>query len=106
MVERWLAFRKRRDDIGKLRKGVVQALVATGVGLFVAIPAVVVYNVLQEKIAATESSVASFRKIVLASLHLLDAPAAASEGGGGSRAAKGRARATLEDESAAASVLH
>ena len=37
--------------------GIAEALVATGVGLFVAIPAVVAYNVFQKKIADIEDNV-------------------------------------------------
>lgn len=100
---------QNKAAMGNVMAAIAEALVATGVGLFVAIPAVVAYNVLQEKIAATESSVVSFRKIVLASLHLLETPAATSEsGGGGSRRPTGRTGAALDDyeRESAAALLH
>ena len=49
-------------QIGKVMSGIAEALVATGVGLFVAIPAVVAYNVFQKKIAEIEDNVASINK--------------------------------------------
>ena len=42
--------------------GIAEALIATGVGLFVAIPAVVAYNVYQKKITDIEDNVASISK--------------------------------------------
>jgi biopolymer transport protein ExbB/biopolymer transport protein TolQ len=42
--------------------GIAEALVATGVGLFVAIPAVVAYNVIQKTITSIEDNVASIAK--------------------------------------------
>jgi biopolymer transport protein ExbB/TolQ len=42
--------------------GIAEALVATGVGLFVAIPAVVAYNLLQAKVATVENAVDAVTK--------------------------------------------
>jgi biopolymer transport protein ExbB/biopolymer transport protein TolQ len=42
--------------------GIAEALVATGVGLFVAIPAVVGYNVFQKKVASVEDNVTAVGK--------------------------------------------
>jgi biopolymer transport protein ExbB/biopolymer transport protein TolQ len=42
--------------------GIAEALIATGVGLFVAIPAVVAYNVFQKKIGDIEDNVSSISK--------------------------------------------
>jgi biopolymer transport protein ExbB/TolQ len=42
--------------------GIAEALVATGVGLFVAIPAVVAYNLLQAKVATVENAVEAVTK--------------------------------------------
>ena len=42
--------------------GIAEALVATGVGLFVAIPAVVAYNVFQKRIGEIEDNVAALGK--------------------------------------------
>jgi biopolymer transport protein ExbB/biopolymer transport protein TolQ len=42
--------------------GIAEALVSTGVGLFVALPAVVAYNIIQKKINDVESNVQSITK--------------------------------------------
>ena len=42
--------------MGNVMSGIAEALVATGVGLFVALPAVVAYNVLQKRICEIEAS--------------------------------------------------
>jgi MotA/TolQ/ExbB proton channel family protein len=43
--------------------GIAEALVATGVGLFVALPAVVAYNLVQKKIAEVETGVQVLGKL-------------------------------------------
>jgi biopolymer transport protein ExbB/biopolymer transport protein TolQ len=48
--------------------GIAEALVATGVGLFVAIPAVVAYNIIQKTITEIEDNVASIGKELTALL--------------------------------------
>jgi biopolymer transport protein ExbB/TolQ len=55
-------------QIGKVMSGIAEALVATGVGLFVAIPAVVAYNVYQKKITDIEDNVSSMNKRLCALL--------------------------------------
>jgi biopolymer transport protein ExbB/biopolymer transport protein TolQ len=52
----------------KVMGGIAEALVATGVGLFVAIPAVVAYNIFQKKIADIEDNVSSTSKRLCALL--------------------------------------
>jgi biopolymer transport protein ExbB/biopolymer transport protein TolQ len=52
----------------KVMGGIAEALVATGVGLFVAIPAVVAYNIFQKKIGDIEDNVASIGKRLCAFL--------------------------------------
>jgi biopolymer transport protein ExbB/biopolymer transport protein TolQ len=54
--------------MGNVMSGIAEALVATGVGLFVAIPAVVAYNMLQKRIASVESNIATITKQITASL--------------------------------------
>lgn len=54
--------------MGNVMSGIAEALVATGVGLFVALPAVVAYNVIQKRIGEIESGVASLGKLVTAAL--------------------------------------
>ncbi|AKF05641.1 MotA/TolQ/ExbB proton channel family protein [Sandaracinus amylolyticus] len=52
--------------MGNVMSGIAEALVATGVGIFVAIPAVVAYNVAQKKIADVENDVQALAKLVSA----------------------------------------
>ena len=54
--------------MGNVMSGIAEALVATGVGLFVAIPAVVAYNMLHKRIASVESNIATITKQITASL--------------------------------------
>jgi biopolymer transport protein ExbB/biopolymer transport protein TolQ len=54
--------------MGNVMSGIAEALVATGVGLFVALPAVVAYNVIQQRISAIESSSRAMSKLVTAYL--------------------------------------
>jgi biopolymer transport protein ExbB/biopolymer transport protein TolQ len=49
--------------MGNVMTGIAEALVATGVGLFVALPAVVAYNVLQKKISEVETGVLVLGKL-------------------------------------------
>jgi biopolymer transport protein ExbB/TolQ len=49
--------------MGNVMSGIAEALVATGVGLFVALPAVVAYNLLQKKIAEVETGVLVLGKL-------------------------------------------
>lgn len=53
--------------------GIAEALVATGVGLFVAIPAVVAFNVFQRKIAEIDENVAALTKQISAALRVAHA---------------------------------
>jgi biopolymer transport protein ExbB/TolQ len=46
--------------------GIAEALVATGVGLFVALPAVIAYNVIQKRIGDIESGSVSLAKLLIA----------------------------------------
>jgi len=52
--------------MGGVMAGIAEALVATGVGLFVALPAVVAYNLVQKKIAEIEGESSSLVKLVSA----------------------------------------
>jgi biopolymer transport protein ExbB/biopolymer transport protein TolQ len=63
--------------MGNVMSGIAEALVATGVGLFVALPAVIAYNVAQKKIGAIESATGALGKLVTAFLQTTPAPAAA-----------------------------
>lgn len=54
------------DAMGGVMAGIAEALVATGVGLFVAIPAVVAYNLIQKKIGTIEAEASTFIKLITA----------------------------------------
>jgi biopolymer transport protein ExbB/TolQ len=57
-----LADGQNKVQMDKVMGGIAEALIATGVGLFVAIPAVVAYNVFQKKISDIEDNVSSISK--------------------------------------------
>ncbi len=63
-----LAEGSSKVQMDKVMGGIAEALIATGVGLFVAIPAVVAYNVFQKKIADIEDNVSSIGKRLCALL--------------------------------------
>jgi biopolymer transport protein ExbB/biopolymer transport protein TolQ len=54
--------------MGNVMSGIAEALIATGVGLVVALPAVVAYNVAQKRIGEVEGNVALIGKQLLALL--------------------------------------
>ena len=56
--------------MGNVMGGIAEALVATGVGLFVALPAVVAYNIAQKRIAGIESDTLALSKLVTAALRM------------------------------------
>ncbi len=53
-------------QMGGVMAGIAEALVATGVGLFVALPAVVAYNVIQKRIGDVETQAVSLAKLLTA----------------------------------------
>jgi biopolymer transport protein ExbB/TolQ len=55
--------------MGSVMAGIAEALVATGVGLFVALPAVVSYNTIQKRIGEIEVNTASLAKLLMAYAH-------------------------------------
>ena len=57
-----LAGGSNKVQMDKVMGGIAEALIATGVGLFVAIPAVVAYNFYQKKITDIEDNIASISK--------------------------------------------
>jgi biopolymer transport protein ExbB/biopolymer transport protein TolQ len=57
-----LADGQNKVQMDKVMGGIAEALIATGVGLFVAIPAVVAFNVFQKKIGDIEDNVSSICK--------------------------------------------
>jgi biopolymer transport protein ExbB/biopolymer transport protein TolQ len=71
-----LASGSSKVQMDKVMGGIAEALIATGVGLFVAIPAVVAYNVFQKKITDVEDNVSSIGKRLCALLASQEALAA------------------------------
>jgi|RhiMethySRZTD1v2_1073278.scaffolds.fasta_scaffold23342_2 biopolymer transport protein ExbB/TolQ len=57
---------QNQGQMGNVMAGIAEALVATGVGLFVALPAVVAYNVIQKRIADIETDTAGLLKLLTA----------------------------------------
>ena len=55
--------------MAKVMGGIAEALIATGVGIFVAIPAVVAYNVIQKKAGEIETHAQALARLVTAWLH-------------------------------------
>jgi biopolymer transport protein ExbB/TolQ len=70
-----LADGQNKVQMDKVMGGIAEALIATGVGLFVAIPAVVAYNVFQKRIGEIEDNVSSIAKRLSASIALPAPPA-------------------------------
>jgi len=54
------------NQMGGVMAGIAEALVATGVGLFVALPAVVAYNIIQKKIGDVENDANALVRLVSA----------------------------------------
>ena len=61
--------------MGNVMSGISEALVATGVGIFVAIPAVVAYNTAQKRIGEIEGDAQSLVKLVTAFVKAKENPA-------------------------------
>ena len=68
------------SQMGGVMAGIAEALVATGVGLFVALPAVVAYNVIQKRIGEIESDSISLAKLITAYVKTKPELRAAAEG--------------------------
>jgi biopolymer transport protein ExbB/biopolymer transport protein TolQ len=54
------------SQMGGVMAGIAEALIATGVGLFVALPAVIGYNVIQKRVGDIEAEALSLAKLVTA----------------------------------------
>ncbi|MFO0606933.1 MAG: MotA/TolQ/ExbB proton channel family protein [Polyangiales bacterium] len=70
----------RGGAMGNVMAGIAEALVATAVGIFVAVPAVVAYNVAQKRIGEVETSASALARLVTAWLETNDRRAAAAPG--------------------------
>lgn len=70
---------KQSDAVmGNVMAGIAEALIATGVGIFVALPAVIAFNVIQQRIEAVENGINSNAKLLSAWLRTRDVPASKS----------------------------
>jgi len=83
------------SQMGGVMKGIAESLIATGVGLFVAIPAVVAYNVVQKRISEIESGAISLAKLTTAWAKSQVGRAASAEA---SEAASSASSPDLDDE--------
>ncbi len=63
---------QNKAAMGSVMSGIAEALVATGVGLFVALPAVVAFNLIQKKVAEIETGVQVLGKLAGAYLEAMD----------------------------------
>jgi biopolymer transport protein ExbB/TolQ len=72
------AFRELGNNqmgaMGNVMSGIAEALIATAVGILVALPAVIFYNVFQKKGADIEENTAALGNVVLASMKGTGAP--------------------------------
>ncbi|MDB5215419.1 MAG: MotA/TolQ/ExbB proton channel family protein [Myxococcaceae bacterium] len=73
-----LAAGAAKAAMGNVMSGIAEALVATGVGLFVALPAVVAYNVAQKRISGIESDTLALAKLLTAALRMPEETSQAS----------------------------
>ncbi len=90
--------------MGKVMSGIAEALIATGVGIFVAIPAVVAYNVIQKKAGEIETHAHSLARLVTAWLHTYPEAKDAEEPRAVAESVKGE-RASSEEGSLARVAL-
>lgn len=64
---------QNKAAMGNVMAGIAEALVATGVGLFVAIPAVVAFNAFQARIGEVEESTQALARLVSAAIKTREA---------------------------------
>jgi biopolymer transport protein ExbB/TolQ len=74
-----LAGGPAKAAMGNVMSGIAEALVATGVGLFVALPAVVAYNLVQKRIGELENDTLAISKLFTAQLRTTRARPALAE---------------------------
>jgi biopolymer transport protein ExbB/TolQ len=68
--------------MGNVMSGIAEALVATGVGLFVALPAVIAYNIVQKRIGEVETDTITLAKLFTAAVRSSKVAADDSESSG------------------------
>jgi biopolymer transport protein ExbB/biopolymer transport protein TolQ len=94
---------QNKQAMGNVMSGIAEALIATGVGLVVAIPAVVAFNIAQKRIGEIEGNVSAIGKQLMALLKYDGRLAARGRKHAGEAVAAERS-AELEDEGAAREV--
>lgn len=92
------------SGMGNVMSGIGEALVATAVGILVALPAVIAYNVFQKKAADTEEQAAAMGNVVLAALEGKGYGDVAGKNAAAGRAGKDKPAAALSPSSASASA--
>lgn len=72
------------NGMGNVMSGIAEALVATAIGILVALPAVIAYNIFQKKVVEVEDNVGSLSGLLLAEMRSVRgfANAAAAHAGG------------------------
>ena len=76
--------------MGNVMGGIAEALIATAVGILVALPAVIFYNVFQKKGADVEEQAAALGNVVIASMRSVPPPRRRARGRRRRRDARGR----------------
>jgi biopolymer transport protein ExbB/biopolymer transport protein TolQ len=87
--------------MGNVMSGIAEALIATAVGIMVALPAVIFYNVFQKKGADVEEQAGALGNVVLASMKMAGGGQGASARNGKVEALKGGERSDLRREAEA-----
>lgn len=91
--------------MGSVMAGIAEALVATGVGLFVALPAVVAYNLIQKRIGDIESGAVALSKLISAYIKanpgVIERHAIAADAGAREQLASGSDSEDAKSEAAA-----
>jgi len=83
--------------MGNVMGGIAEALVATAIGILVALPAVIAYNVFQKKAVDVEDNAGALGNVVLATLASAASGGAATAGRAGAKATSAAGR-SVDDE--------
>ena len=78
------------NGMGNVMSGIAEALVATAIGILVALPAVIAYNIFQKKVVEVEDNVGSLSGLLLAEMRSVKGFANAAANHADSRLGTGR----------------
>ncbi len=78
------------NGMGNVMSGIAEALVATAIGILVALPAVIAYNVFQKKVVEVEDNVGSLSGLLLAEMRSVRGFAASAAAHAGSHLENGK----------------